>query len=102
MEADKKDIEENGHIAALSYIWAACLIPLLFRRKSKLAQFHAKQGLLLFAVELLGAWLFPIPIIGWALGFLVMLLSLLGVVNALSGNFWEMPFLGRYAKRMKF
>ena len=102
MEVDKKDLEENGHIAALSYVWVACFIPLLFRRKSKLAQWHAKQGLLLFFVELIGGWLFPVPIIGWALAFLVMLLALLGVINALSGNFWEMPFLGRYAKKMKF
>jgi len=102
MEVDKKDLEENGTMAALSYVWALCLIPLLFKRKSKLAQFHAKQGLLLFAIELLFGWFFPVPIIGWALGLLVMLLAILGVVNALSGNFWEMPFLGRYAKKLKF
>lgn len=102
MEADKKDVEENGVIAAFSYIWAFCFIPLIFRRKSKLAQFHGKQGLLLFAAEILLSWFFPIPIIGWALGFIVMLLAILGVVNALSGNFWEMPFLGKYAKKLKF
>lgn len=102
LEQGRKDIEENSTIAALSYVWALCLIPLLFKRKSKLAQFHAKQGLLLFAIELLFWWFFGIPIIGWALGLLVILLAILGVVNALSGNFWEMPFLGRYAKKLKF
>jgi fumarate reductase subunit D len=102
MEAEKKDLEENGMIAALSYVWVLCFVPLIFKRKSKLAQFHGKQGLLLFAVEILGSWIFPIPIIGWTLGFLVMVLAILGAVNALSGIFWEMPFLGRYAKKMKF
>jgi len=102
MQADKNDTLENGTMAALSYVWILVFIPLFFRRKSKLAQFHAKQGLLLFLVEILGSWFFGIPIIGWALGFLVMLLAILGVINALSGNFWEMPFLGRYAKKLKF
>jgi uncharacterized membrane protein len=102
MEVDKKDVEENSMMAALAYVWALCLVPLIFKRKSKFAQFHAKQGLLLFAVEIVGAWFFPIPIIGWALGLLVMILAILGIVNALSGNFWEMPFIGQYAKKLKF
>lgn len=101
MEVDKKDIEENSVMAAISYIWALCLITLIFKRKSNFAQFHAKQGLLLFAVELLLGWFFPVPIIGWALGLLVMLLALLGIINALNGKYWEMPFLGRYAKKIK-
>src|SRR3989339_2221703 len=102
MEVEKKDIEENSVVAALGYIYILCLLPLLFKRKSKFAQWHAKQGLLLFGVEILLGWFFAVPIVGWALGILVMLLALLGVVNALNGNFWEMPFLGRYAKKLKF
>ena len=102
MEVDKKDIEENSVVAALGYIYILCLLPLLFKRKSKFAQWHAKQGLLLFAVEILLGWFFAVPIVGWALGILVMLLALLGVVNALNGNYWEMPFLGRYAQKLKF
>ena len=102
MEVDKKDIEENSVVAALGYIYILCLLPLLFKRKSKFAQWHAKQGLLLFAVEILLGWFFAVPVIGWALGILVLLLALLGVVNALNGNFWEMPFLGRYAQKLKF
>ena len=47
IEKDQKDINRNRHIAAASYIWVLCLIPLLFKRESKFAQFHAKQGLLL-------------------------------------------------------
>lgn len=101
MEVDKQDLEENGTMAALSYIWVLCLVPLIFRRKSKLAKFHAKQGLLLFVVEVLLSWLFPVPIIGWALGVLVMFLAILGIINALNGTLWEMPFLGRYAKKLK-
>lgn len=102
MEVDKKDIEENSVVAAMSYIYILCLLPLFLKRKSKFAQFHAKQGLLLFIVEVLLGWFFPFPIIGWALGLLVLLLAFLGVVNALNGKYWEMPFVGRYAKKLNF
>jgi len=102
MEVDKKDIEENSVVAAMSYIYILCLLPLFLKRKSKFAQFHAKQGLLLFIIEVLLGWFFPVPVIGWALGLLVLLLAFLGVVNALNGKYWEMPFLGRYTKKLKF
>jgi hypothetical protein len=42
MEVDKKDVEENAVMAALSYIWILCFVPLFLKKKSKFAQFHAK------------------------------------------------------------
>ncbi|EKD47008.1 MAG: hypothetical protein ACD_66C00259G0004, partial [uncultured bacterium] len=45
---DKKDIEDNKVLAALSYIFILCFVPLLLARDSKFAQYHAKQGLVLF------------------------------------------------------
>lgn len=104
--ADKKDaVQEERVIAALSYIWVLCLIPLLVKKDSEYAQFHAKQGLVLFigsfAVMVLGM----IPILGWLiilpLGWLaIVILSVLGIVNALQGKKWEMPYLGKYAAKI--
>ena len=99
-QKDTKDINENKLVAALSYIWILCLVPLFLKRKSKFAQFHAKQGLLLFIVEIVGSIIFPIPIIGWALFIGVILLAILGVRSALDGQYWQMPFLGKYAKKL--
>ena len=97
---DKQDIEEHKLLAALSYIWVLCFIPLLLKRKSKFSQFHAKQGLVLFIVEVIGTVVFPIPIIGWALFILVVLLAILGAKAALDGEYWEMPFFGRFVKKL--
>jgi len=58
---NKKDIEENKVAAALSYVWILCLVPLFLKKNSKFCQFHAKQGLLLFIVEVIGMVIFPIP-----------------------------------------
>ena len=95
-----KDIEENKVMAAIGYVWILCLVPLFLKRKSKFAQFHAKQGLILFIVEIFGWLIFWIPIIGWILGILILVLAILGIMNALQGKYWEMPLLGKYAKKI--
>jgi len=97
--------QEKRVIAALSYIWVLCLIPLLTRKNDEYCQFHAKQGLVLFigsfAVMVLGM----IPILGWLIvlpfgWLLIVILSILGIINALQGKKWEMPFLGKYAGKI--
>ncbi|MBU1037185.1 hypothetical protein KKF32_04085 [Patescibacteria group bacterium] len=95
-----KDIEENKIIASISYLWILCLIPLFLKRSSKFAQFHAKQGLILFIVEIVGWLVFWIPIIGWLLGLAILVIAILGIVNAWQGNYWEMPILGKYAQKI--
>lgn len=91
---------DNHLLAAFSYIWVLFLIPLLARRDSKFCQWHAKQGLVLFLVELVGSLVFWIPIIGWALLLVVIILAVLGFLKALIGEYWEMPWLGQYAKKI--
>ncbi len=97
---DKKDIDGNKFLAALSYLWILCLVPLLLKRNSAFAQFHAKQGLLLFAIEIVGWIVFWIPIIGWALFVMVIVFSILGIRNALDGKYWVMPILGKYVNKL--
>ncbi len=97
---NKKDIEENKVAAALSYVWILCLVPLFLKKNSKFCQFHAKQGLLLFIVEVIGMVIFPIPFLGWLLFILVVIFSILGVRAALAGEFWEMPILGKYTNKL--
>jgi uncharacterized membrane protein len=97
---DKKDIEENKVVAALSYIWILFLVPLLAKRDSKYAQEHAKQGLILFIVWIVGSLVFWFPLIGWALAIIVLVLNVLAFIKCLQGEFWEIPVIGQY--RSKF
>jgi len=100
MPIDNKDIEDNKVIAAIGYIWILCLVPLFLKRRSSFAQFHAKQGLVLFILEVVGWLIFWIPLIGFLLYILVILFAAMGIMYALQGKYWEMPILGRYAKRI--
>ncbi len=99
IKGDSKDIEENKSIAAVGYIWILCFIPLLLKRDSKFAQFHAKQALVLFIVEVIVGFIVWVPFIGWILGLAVLVLAIMGILQALQGNYWEMPLIGQFAKK---
>ena len=94
-----KDIEDNKTVAALSYIWVLCLIPLLTKKRSKFAQFHAKQGLILFIAEIVGVFVFWIPLIGWALGIALLVVSIMGVLKTLNGEWWKIPYVYDWSKK---
>ena len=95
-----RDIEDNKVLAAISYVWILCLVPLFLKRNSKFTQLHAKQGLILFIVEVFGILIFAIPLIGFVLYILVIIFALLGIMNSLQGKYWEMPILGKYADKI--
>lgn len=99
IKPDERDIEANRVIAAMGYVWILCLVPLLLKRRSKFAQFHAKQGLLLFVLEIVGWLVFWIPVFGWVLLILIILFAILGIKNALDGKYWVMPIIGKYVNK---
>lgn len=98
---DDQDIQENKLIAALSYLGILVLVPLLAKRESKFAQFHAKQGIVMLIIFVVGWVIFWIPVIGWALWIAAIVLDVIGLVQALSGKYWEMPVIGGLAKKIK-
>lgn len=90
------DIEQNKTVAALSYIWILFLIPLLLKKRSKFCQFHAKQGLILFILSLV-SWF---PIIGWLAGLIIIVVSVVGIVKTLAGEWWKIPYLYDLSKKI--
>ncbi len=99
--ADNKDVKENTYTAALSYVWILCLVPLFGKRDSKFTQFHAKQGLILFAIEIVGGLFFWVPILGPLLFLTLMVISLIGVLKALNGKWWKIPYIYKWSQKIK-
>lgn len=113
--------EQKRTLAFVAYLLSILgwLYVLLFRRKDRLAVYHAKQSLGLTLVALaapaawaLGAWLLSwIPLAGpliAAIAFSLVILTYLflgaawvtGMVNALQGKTKPLPLLGRWMERM--
>lgn len=105
----KKDkgvsISGDNAYAILAYLWILCLIPILMKKEDEFVKFHAKQGLMLFIVEVGIGIIGIIPFLGpivYLLGMLVCgILSLVGIVQVLMGNKWKMPIISEWAEKIK-
>jgi uncharacterized membrane protein len=95
------DAEINKNIAAMSYLWILCLVPLLGKRDSEYAQFHAKQGLVLFGIELLASLFVWFPVFGQLFMLVLLVISVMGVVKTLNEEWWEIPFIYEWSKKIK-
>jgi len=102
--ASKK--KEKDLTPVLSYIGILFLIPLLVSKDNAFAQFHAKQGLVLFIAEVATMLIAWIPILGWLVGFIAwiiwIILSLIGIMNVLGGKQVPLPIIGKFAEKFKF
>jgi len=99
-----EDIEENKVIALLSYLGILVLVPLLAKKESPYAQFHAKQGLVLLIAWIAIGIITVIPIIGWIIGpiasIVLLIFSIIGIINALGGQTKELPLIGQFGEKL--
>jgi uncharacterized membrane protein len=96
--------EDDRMAAILSYIPLLCFIPLLNMRENKEVRFHARQGVLLFLIELVTA-LFLIDGVSHFVfrGILIVAvaLSVAGIYYALQGKSQKLPIIGDLAEKTK-
>lgn len=104
-QCSEKDIQENKALAAIGYLGILFLVPLLAKKDSTFAQFHAKQGMALFVLEVVVGFVMIVPFLGWLIGTLGWLVSIIffimGLVNALGGKCVELPIIGSWFKNIK-
>ena len=102
--ATKQDIQENKALALISYIWILCLVPLLTKKDSAFAQYHGKQGLVLFIFWVLVNSVAIIPVLGWLIAFfgniVGILLMVVGLIHVSNEEMKELPWIGQYADKL--
>ncbi|WP_411348725.1 DUF4870 domain-containing protein [Paenibacillus sp. WLX2291] len=96
-QGDPNDVQANKVMAILAYI--LFFVPLLAARNSPFAMYHANQGLVLFLVALAANILgMIIPFIGtilqFAISVFVLVLMIIGIINAANGERKPLPFIG--------
>lgn len=119
--ATPEQINEGKSLAWLSYLGIFFLIPLLAHKDNPFSKYHARQGMVLFFLEvaigilwgILGAiaaaiavatyggggiCVFLVWLVMVILWVLVMVLSIIGIIQAATGKFWKMPILGAMAE----
>ncbi len=99
----QEDVQENKIMALLGYLGILLLIPLLAKKDSPYAQFHAKQGLVLLIAWIGTGVIGIIPVLGWVLApicsIILLVFLIIGIINALSGQVKPLPLIGKYADK---
>ena len=98
--------EEDRLAAILSYIPFLCFIPLvnINWRENKEARFHARQGIVLFLIELIAVVLLIDDLAKFVFKALLILaaaLSIAGIYFALQGKRIKLPIIGDLADKAK-
>ena len=97
-------IQDGKFFAAIGYLSLLCFVPLVLKKNNKFAQFHGKQALVLFILELAASILKIVPALGdlvFTVAFVVFgILSLIGIVKVLMGESWEMPVIYEISNRI--
>lgn len=106
--SNNKEVEEGKVCAILAWIFPVGLIWYLVDEKMKknsFARVHVQQSLILAIVSIIVSVAGSIiPIIGWFLvlpigSLAVLVLWLIGIINALSGKSKELPIIGKYGSK---
>ena len=119
----EKDVEAGKPFAAVGYVPLCCfiptfLVPMFAAKDNTYAQFHARQGAVLYIVTLVsGIALWVLTLIAQHLGSMIscmaslaglawfgviLTLIVLGIINALQGQAKELPVIGPFAASLPF
>jgi uncharacterized membrane protein len=94
-------IDEERIYALLSYCFILCIVPLLNKKDNPFVLFHSRQGLALFLCEM---FIFVVSIVFPFLMkpflFVFALFSFWGMIKALRGEQFKLPFIHPLSERL--
>jgi uncharacterized membrane protein len=105
--ADPDDLTEDGRLAAImSYVPFLCFVPLMNInwKENEEARFHARQGIVLFLIELVAIILLVddlAKLVFKAILALAAALSVAGIYFALQGKRFRLPIISDFADKAK-
>lgn len=97
---DQKDVAENRAITYLSYLGILFLVPLLVKKESPFAVFHAKQGLVMTVAWFLGGFLYIFLGLGMLVHLALVIFSIMGLISVNDGEMKKLPIIGDLAEKI--
>ncbi len=106
---NSKNADNNKLCAILSYLLVGVVWYFVDDKikKDEFAKFHVKQAVILLIADIVAnAVLMIIPILGWILipilNLAILVLAVIGIMNAINNEKKELPYIGQYASKLKF
>jgi uncharacterized membrane protein len=87
-------------LAAIAYLPLICLVPLFFNREDPFIQKHAKQGFILFLLDML-AMLLMLNAIWYLVIFASVAVAVVGALGIILKGEIKIPFLAEFAEKFR-
>jgi len=84
--------------AVVSYVFIFSVILYITKKDDKFVQFHARQGIVVFVLMIIGLF----PVLGVPLFILAIVLAVIGASKAYVGEEFKIPFIYKYAQKIDF
>jgi len=84
--------------AVVSYVFIFSVILYITKKDDKFVQFHARQGIVVFVLMIIGLF----PVLGVPLFILSIVLAVIGASKAYVGEEFKIPFIYKYANKIDF
>jgi uncharacterized membrane protein len=101
---DGRPTEERRMAAVMAYLPFLCFVPLIKMRDDPYACFHARQGIVLFFMEII-ALVFLIPYLSQFFWRVVLIAcigaAVAGIIFSLQGKMYKLPIIGDLADRLR-
>ena len=93
--------QKNVLMAVFSYLGPLIIISYLTAKEDSFVKFHIRQGAVLFGIEIalmiLTSMFYPLMMLSWLINLGILILSIIGIVNAVKGKEEELPLVGHLA-----
>ena len=101
---EERPSEDRRMAAVMAYIPFLCFVPLIRMRDDKYAYFHARQGLVLFFLEII-AFIFSFPHLSQLFWTAIIIgcigAAVAGIIFAIQGKMHRIPIIGDIADRIR-
>jgi len=106
VEIPEEYIKKGRALAWLSYFGLLLIIPAVVQRNNPYTVFHVKQGMSLLIVNVIVAFfcLFVLtnPIICQAISIALLVINVIGILNAILGKVKPLPLIGFIGELLNF
>ena len=96
--------EDRRMTAIMAYIPFLCFVPLIKMRDDPYAYFHARQGIVLFFIEVI-AFIFSFPHLSQLFWTVIIIgcigAALAGIIFSIQGKMYKLPIIGDIADRLR-
>ncbi|MFA4932968.1 MAG: hypothetical protein WC574_00840 [Candidatus Omnitrophota bacterium] len=101
---EEQEVIDGKFFAVISYVSFMCIITLVLKKNNRFALYHARQGLVLFVMEVAAFILSIIPFLGWLIAIfgysLFLLVSVWGILQAALGIYSRIPVITEISEKV--